>query len=95
MDILENLFVSFYHSLLTLQENNYIFYYNNETSAKSASLFKLIDDFEFIVTFVITCKILDYLLPATRKLQSKDVDTTRSTHVISSLKLFKTLEQMA
>ena len=75
-----------YHSLLTMKENNDIVYYNNETSAKAESLFKLTADFEFIITLVITCSILDYLLPATRKLQSKDLDVAKLADIISSLK---------
>ena len=50
------------------------------------TLFKLIDDFEFFITLVIIRSILDYLLTATRKLQSKDLDVTRSPDIISSLK---------
>ena len=84
MDVFEDLFVPVYHSLLTMKEN--IVHYNNETSAKAESLFKLIDDFECIITLVITCSILDYLLPATRKLQSKDLDVAESADIISSLK---------
>ena len=51
MDIFEDLFAPAYHSLLTIKENNDILHYNNETSAKVESLFKLIDDFEFIITW--------------------------------------------
>ena len=75
-----------YHSLVTVKENNDIVHYNNESSAKAESLFKLIDNFECIITLVITCSILDYLLPATRKLQSKDLDVAKSVDIISSLK---------
>ena len=57
-----------YYSLLVLQENNDNVHYNNETLAKAESLFKLVDDFEFIFTLVVACSILDYLLPVTRKL---------------------------
>ena len=51
MEIFEDLFAPVYHSLLTIKENNDILHYNNETSAKVESLFKLIDDFEFIITW--------------------------------------------
>ena len=86
MDVFEDLFVPVYHSWLTMKENNDIVHYNNETSAKAESLFKLIDDFEFTIRLVITRSILDYLLPATRKLQSKDPDVAKSADIISSLK---------
>ena len=33
-----------------------------------------IDDFELIVTLVVTRNILDYLLKVNRKLQAKDLD---------------------
>ena len=64
-----------------------IVHYNNETSAKTESLFKLVDDFEFIVTQVVTRSILDYLLPVTRKLQTKDLDVAQSMDLIQNLKL--------
>ena len=86
MDVFEDLFVPVYHFLFTMKENNDIVHYNNETSAKAESLFKLTDDFQFIITLVITSSILDYLLPATRKLQSKDLDVAKSADIIYSLK---------
>ena len=54
---------------------------------KAESLFKLLDDFEFIVTLVLTRSILDYFLPVTRKLQAKDLDVVQSMNLIQSLKL--------
>ena len=39
-----------------------------------------------MITLVITRSIPDYLLPATRKLQSKDLDVAKSADIISSLK---------
>ena len=86
MDVFEDLLVPVYHSLLTMKEDNDIVHYNNETSAKAESLFKLIDDLEFIITLVITRSILDYLLPETWKLQSKDLDVAKLAGIISSLK---------
>ena len=87
MDIFERIFVPVYYSLLVMKENNDNVHCNNETSAKADSLFKLIDDFEFIVTLVVTRSILDYLLPVTRKLQAKDLDVAQSIDLIQSLKL--------
>ena len=87
MDVFEELFVPVYYSLLVIKENNDTVHYNNETSAKTESLFKLVDDFEFIVTLVVTRSILDYLLPVTRKLQAKDVDVAQSMDLIQNLKL--------
>ena len=68
MNVFEDVFVPAYDYLLTMKENNDIVHYNNETSAKAEFLFKLIDDFEFVITWVITCRILVYHLPATQKL---------------------------
>ena len=87
MDVFEELFVPVYHSLLVIKENNDTVHYNNQTSSKAGSLFKLVDDFEFIVTLVITRSILDYLLPVTRKLQAKDLDVAPSMDLIQNLKL--------
>ena len=68
MDVFEELFVPVYYSLLVMKENNDTVHYKDETSAKGESLFKLVDDFKFIVTLVVTRSILDYLLPVIRKL---------------------------
>ena len=87
MDVFEELFVPVYYSLLVMKENNDTVHYNNETSAKAESLFKLVDIFEFIVTLVVTRSILDYLLPVTSKLQVKDLDVAQSMELIQNLKL--------
>ena len=50
-------------------------------------MFKLADDFEFIVTLVVTRTILDYLLPVTCKLQAKDLDVAQSVDLIQNVKL--------
>ena len=86
MDVFEEL-VPVYYSLLVMKENNDTVHYNNEISAKAESLFKLVDDFEFIVTPVVTHSFLDYLLPVTCKLQAKDLDVDPSMDVIQNLKL--------
>ena len=78
MNVFGEFFVPVYYSLLLMKKNNDIVHYNNKTSAKADPLFKLVDDFEFIVTLVVTCSILDYLLPVTRKLQAKDLDVAQS-----------------
>ena len=86
MDVFKELFVPVYYSLLVMKKNDTVDY-NNETSAKADSLFKLVNDFEFIVTLVLTRSILAYLLPVTRKLQAKDLDVAQSIDLIQSLKL--------
>ena len=48
---------------------------------------KLADDFEFIVTLVVTTSILHYLLPVTHKLQAKDLDLAQSMGLIQNLKI--------
>ena len=78
MDVFEELCLPEYYSLLVMKENNDNFHYNNETLAKAESFFKLVDDFEFIVTLAVTGNILDYLLLVTRKLQAKDLDVAQS-----------------
>ena len=87
MSIFEELLVSIYHSLGKIKENKCEPRFNNETFAKADSLFKLVTDFRFIITLVITRNILDYLLPVTRKLQTKDLDIAQSIDIIKSLKL--------
>ena len=87
MDVFKEPFVPVYYSLLVMKKNNDTVHYNNETSAKADSLFKLVNDFEFIVTLVLTRSILAYLLPVTRKLQAKDLDVAQSIDLIQSLKL--------
>lgn len=61
--------------------------FNNETSVKVDSLFKLAIDFNFINTLAITRNILDYLLLVTRKLQAKVSDIAQSIDLIKSLQL--------
>ena len=67
MSILEELFVSIYHSLCEMKGNKCEPCFNNKTSAKVDSLFKLATDFSFITTLVVTRNFLDHLLPVTRK----------------------------
>ena len=50
-------------------------------------MFKLVDNFEFIVTLVVTCSIFDYLLPVTRKRQAKDLDVAQLMDLIQNLKM--------
>ena len=78
-----------YYSLLVTKEINDTVHYNNESSVKAESLFKLVVDFEFIVTLVVTLSILNYLLPlpVTRKLQSKHLDVAQSMDLIQNIKL--------
>ena len=80
MDVFEKLFVAVFYSF------NDNVHYKIETSAKEESLFKL-DDFEFIVTLVVTRSVLDYLLPGTRKLQAKDIDVAKSIDMFENFKL--------
>ena len=70
-----------------MKEKNDKINYSNKPSAKAESLFKLIDDFEFIITLVIMHNIFDDLLPATQKLQSKDLNVAKSADIIPNLKL--------
>ena len=70
-----------------MKEKNDKVNYSNKPSAKAESLFKLIDDFEFIITLVIMHNIFDDLLLATQKLQSKDLNVAKSADIIPNLKL--------
>ena len=76
-NVFKELFVLVYCSLLVMKENNDTVHYNNETSAKAESLFQLANDFEFIVTLVVTRSIRDYLLSVTWKLKPKDLDVAQ------------------
>ena len=69
-----------------MKENNNTVHYNNETSAKTESMFKPVDDFQF-VNLVVSRSILDYLLPVTGKLEAKDLDVAQSMDLIQGLKL--------
>ena len=71
-----------------MKEINDTVHYNNESSVKAESLFKLVVDFEFIVTLVVTLSVLNYLLPlpVTRKLQSKHLDVAQSKLNIENLR---------
>ena len=80
MDVFED-------TVLVMNKNNDTVHCNNESSAKAESLFKLVYDFEFIVTLAVTRSILDYLLPVTHKLQAKDLDVAQSMDLIQNLKL--------
>ena len=72
MSIFNELFVSIYNSLREMKENKCEPRFNNETWTKADSLFKLVTDFRFIATLVITRNILDYFLSVTGKLQTKE-----------------------
>ena len=76
-----------HYSFLVVKENNDTVHYNNGTSAKAESLFKLVDDFEIIVSLVVTRSILHYFLPVTRTLQEKDLHEAQSMDLIQNLKL--------
>ena len=75
------------YSLLVTKENNYAVHYNNETSTKAEPLFKVVDDFKFIPTLLVTRSVLNDLLPETRKLWAKDLDVAQSMDLIQNLKL--------
>ena len=76
-----------YYSFLVMKVNNDTVHYNNENSAKAEWLFKIVDDFEFIDTLVVTRSILNYLLPVTRKLQAQDLNVAQSMDLIQNRKL--------
>ena len=75
-----------------MKENNDTVHYNNETSSKAESVFKLADDFEFIFNMAASRSILDYFLPVTRKHQAKDLYVAQSVDLIQSLK--RTMENL-
>lgn len=61
--------------------------FNNYLSVKADSLLKFVTDYiSFITTLFITRNILTYLLPVTRKLQTKNSDIAQSIDLIKSLK---------
>ena len=89
MNVFEEFFVPVCYSLLVTKENNDAVHYNNETSAKAESLFKVVDDFEFIPTLLITRSVLNDLLPETRKLWAKDLDVAQTMDLIQNLNYAK------
>ena len=86
MGLFEELYISIYYALLEMKENITEPRYNNDTSSKADTFFKLISDFNFIVNLVITRNVLDYLLPLTIQLQKKDHDVARALEQIKTLK---------
>ena len=61
--------------------------FNDESSAKATSLYKLVSSFEFIIALVVTRNVLDYLLPVTILLQGKTTEITDCVELINSLKI--------
>ena len=59
---------------------------NRESSQKSSGLVANATKFEFIVSFVIAKKVLDYTYGITKMLQSKSMDLPRSIPLIRNLK---------
>ena len=57
-----------------MKENKHEPCFNNDTSAKVESLFKLVTEFSFNAALVITRNILHYFLLLSKKLQAKDSD---------------------
>ena len=67
---------------------------NNETSKKATNFLKLITNFEFVVSLVISRSVLDRTLPVTKLLKSKTNDVLDGIHLIESLKtLASTMRQ--
>ena len=60
--------------------------FNQDTSAKATSFYKLIGSFDFLSSLVITRSILDLILPVTQLLQGPAIDIADATHLIESLK---------
>ena len=65
-----------------MKENNDTVHYNNEVSTKAEPFLKFVDDFELIISLAVTCSILAYLLPVTRKLQAKNLDVAQPMDLI-------------
>ena len=76
-----------YYSFIVIKKNIDTVHYNNKTSAKAESLFKLIDDFEFILTLVAACSDLDDVLPAIHKIRAKDLYVAQSMDLLQNIKL--------
>ena len=60
--------------------------FNQDTSAKATSFYKLMTSFDFRSSLVITRSILDLTLPVTQLLQGPAIDIADATHLIESLK---------
>ena len=62
--------------------------FNQDTSAKATSFYKLMGSFDFLSSLVITRSILDLIFPVTQFLQGPAIDIADATHLIESLKSF-------
>ena len=83
MSLFVDLFVPI---ILTLEEMTTSSRANNETSKQARSFYKLLHDFHFIVTLVVTNEVLSRTLPATNLLQTKNADILKNLNVVTSLK---------
>ena len=60
--------------------------FNQDTSAKATSFYKLMTSFDFLSSLVISRSILDLTLRVTQLLQGLAIDIADATHRIESLK---------
>ena len=60
--------------------------FNQDTSAKATSFYKLMTSFDFLSSLVISRSILDLTLRVTQLLQGLAIDIADATHLIESLK---------
>ena len=60
--------------------------YNSDTASKSSSFFKLMTDFSFIVSLVITKQLMDFFYAITVTLQTKSFDISQQILEITNLK---------
>ena len=62
--------------------------YNQYTSAKLTSFYKLMNSFDFLSSLVNTRSIFDVAVPITQSVQSPAIDIADARNLIESLKIF-------
>lgn len=68
-------------------KNNFDKKFNSDTSQRGEQFYYLLTSFNFTVTFIISKKILDHLIPVTKHLQKRSNDLAHTFDLIESLKI--------
>ena len=85
LDTFNELFIPLFHLLEEIR-NSSTDEYNKNIKRDALTYLNLISRFDFIVSLVITRRVLDLTLPVTQLLQGKAIDVMDGIHLISSLK---------
>ena len=85
LDTFNELFIPLFHLVEEIR-NSSTDEYNKNIKRDALTYLTLISRFDFIVSLVITRRVLDLTLPVTQLLQGKTIDVMDGIHLISSLK---------